>query len=172
MKTPRLAMVDTFSDGMPKSVKITYRKAEQKLEVRSLGLFKQKFSDFTVVSIKEIEDTEYDDIREIAKRCKGIIITSDTKGIRILNDPFCTVPLYYTETPTHFISSSDPQVLIDYPRHPFDAVGVWETLLLNSPLWNRTSYRSVKFLPAACELYVSKEVKLQRYWNLVLANQP
>lgn len=150
---------------MPRSVKITYDKISQQLHIHSHGLFERSLSGWAVISTAPTTGDQSQDTIEAAKRSKGIIVCSDAKGIRILNDPFCTLPLYYTDTATHFTASSDPQVLIDYATHPYDAVGVWETLLLNSPLWNRTPYQNVKFLPAACELSVGPETKLQRYWN-------
>jgi len=144
---------------------VRYNKVSQSLHIKSQGLFESKAFECTRIAIaKNSDDGPYSNV-EAAKRSKGIIVCSEAKGIRILNDPFCTLPLYYTDTATHFMASSDPQVLIDYPTHPFDVVGVWETLLLNSPLWNRTPYKDVKFLPAACELSVCTETKLQRYWN-------
>lgn len=151
--------------AMPRVVTIRYDKATRQLDIHTHGLYERKLSGRTVVSTREAASADAKDVREAAKRCKGLIVCSDARGLRILNDPFCTLPLYYTDTAEHFTASSDPQVLIDYPNHPFDAVGVWETLLLNSPLWNRTPYQDVKFLPAACELNICEEAKLQRYWN-------
>lgn len=154
-----------ISRDMTKSITISYDKTAHQLSIRSHGLCERKVHGRTVISTTKGLNADAREVREAAKRSKGIIVCSDVKGIRILNDPFCTLPLYYIDTATNFTASSDPQVLIDYPTHPYDEVGVWETLLLNSPLWNRTSYKDVKFLPAACELNVGNEVRLHRYWN-------
>lgn len=149
---------------MPKSVTISYNKVSQTLHIKCHGLFERKLSESTLISTVCNAGNHTNDILA-ANRSKGIIVYKETEGIRILNDPFCTLPLYYTDTATHFTASSDPQKLIDYTTHPFDAIGVWETLLLNSPLWNRTPYKDIKFLPAACELRVGNGTTLQRYWN-------
>lgn len=150
---------------MRRRVSISYDKDAKSVQIACQGLFESRSSGRTYISIiSDRASNEHSEI-EAAKRSKGIIVVSDTSGMRILNDPFCTIPLYYTETTTHFCASSDPQELIDYQTHSYDPVGVWETLLLHSPLWNRTPYKDIKFLPSACELKVGNETELQRYWN-------
>ena len=165
MHLPDQSTHHAISCAMPKSITISYNKTAQQLNIRSHGLYERQLHGRTVISTIQGVNADAWDVREAAKRSKGIIVCSDAKGIHILNDPFCTLPLYYIDTATHFTASSDPQVLIDYATHPYDEVGVWETLLLNSPLWNRTPYKNVKFLPAACELRVGTEARLHRYWN-------
>lgn len=150
---------------MRRWLSLSYDKVAKSLQIDNQGLFESRSSARTCISIIRDGASSENSVIEAAKRCKGIIVVSDTSGIRILNDPFCTIPLYYTETTTHFYASSDPQELIDYRTHSYDPVGVWETLLLHSPLWNRTPYKDIKFLPSACELKVWNETKLQRYWN-------
>jgi hypothetical protein len=150
---------------MRKSLSITYDKISKSIQVACLGLCESRSVGRTCVSIIGNEASGERSEIEAAKRSKGIIVFNDASGVRILNDPFCTIPLYYTETTTHFYASSDPQELIDYRTHSYDPVGVWETLLLHSPLWNRTPYKDIKFLPSACELKLGNESTLQRYWK-------
>lgn len=165
MFTPISPADHSFLRHMPRRLSITYDKLSKSLLINTEGLIECNTSGSIHISIAPNAVAQEYNTNEAALRSKGIIICRDAEGIRILNDPFCTIPLYYTENITHFTASSDPQELIDYRMHPYDIVGVWETLLLNSPLWNRTPFKGIKFLPAACELRLGKEVKLQRYWN-------
>ena len=151
---------------MPRHVKISYDKQSGATQVDVTGLNEYQLSFGLLVSaIADKHARDADGLIEAAKRGKGIVIVRGQNGIRVLNDPFCTLPLYYKDTPQKFIASSDPQCLISYQDHPFDEVGVWETLLLNGPLWNRTPYKDLHFLPAACEVEVGSKTTLKRYWN-------
>jgi hypothetical protein len=150
---------------MPRWLTISYDKVSRLMKIDYDGFFTKKSSGRTCISITCHDASDSHSDIEAAKHSKGIIVLDDISGIRILNDPFCSIPLYYTETATNFYASSNPQFLIDYRTHTYDPVGVWESLLLHSPLWNRTPYKGVKFLPSACELKVVRETKISRYWN-------
>ena len=156
-----------YSNGIPmhKWLSIRYNKISRLMEIVNGGFFKNTSHGITCISLTCHDASDEHSEIEAAKHSKGIIVIDDIRGIRILNDPFCSIPLYYTETATNFYASSNPQELIDYRSDPYDPVGVWETLLLQSPLWNRTPYKGVKFLPSACELKIANETKICRYWN-------
>lgn len=154
-----------FKDPMIKSIKIIYKKSSMLLQVVSNGLIKTDLDLCTHVSNNSVFNIDFDDKIEFAKRCCGIIIYSEKNKIVIYNDPFCTIPLYYKDSEDIFLASSDPQDIINYKNHHFDIVGVWETLLLDAPLWNRTPYKNVKFLPASCALEIGEKTVLRRYWN-------
>jgi len=153
------------SVGMSRKFLVSLDKERNKLDVIVKGLTKVESKDVILVSIDDACLVQAHNLIDTAKRAKGIVISQMDGVVQIFNDPFCSIPLYYTDSDKFFRASSDPQDLIDYTRHPYDPVGVWETVLLNGAVWNRTAYRGVKFLPAACCLKINNEIFLNRYWN-------
>ncbi|MCG3733171.1 asparagine synthase-related protein [Vibrio cincinnatiensis] len=103
---------------------------------------------------------------EIAKKSKGLIVIKNESGIKILNDSFCSIPLYYFKKSGKVFITTEPY---DYPlasTNHIDEAGLWECILFGSSLWNRTLFKGLYQFPSASELAVCNEDHLlSRYWD-------
>lgn len=104
---------------------------------------------------------------EFAKRNHGVVLCLENDKLELLNDPFCSLPLY--------IYVSDAGLIIDSRFESFkseklhlDVVGCYENLMYSSGLFDRTPFCEIKQMPAASKLIYSCEDKrpsIAPFWD-------
>lgn len=132
------------------------------------GFSAYKLADATYYStISTLEFGQEDNIIEVCKKNKGIAIKCDANKIEIYNDPFCSVPVYVGKSDSGILITSEFKDFCENNSvHP-DKVGIYETLLYGSGVYDRTSIEEIKQLPAACKIVIdsSNEWTIEPYWN-------
>lgn len=117
---------------------------------------------------------EADNIIEVCKKNKGIAIKRTKEKIEIYNDPFCSVPVYVGKCNNKiFVTSEFRDFCENSSVHP-DKVGIYETMLYGSGVYDRTIIEEIKQLPAACKvtIFPTNEWTIEPYWNFdILLNE-
>ena len=88
-------------------------------------------------------------------------------GLKITTDKLGTVPVYFARSDREFfIATQIVEIAHRLPVRP-DALGLWELVLFDVPLWDRTLLEEVKLLPPASEawLLAGTEPRIRRYWS-------
>ncbi len=88
-------------------------------------------------------------------------------GLKITTDKLGTVPVYFARSDREsFIATRILDTADQISVRP-DALGLWELVLFDAPLWNRTLLEDVKLLPPASEVWLlaGKEPRIRRYWS-------
>lgn len=88
-------------------------------------------------------------------------------GLKITTDKLGTVPVYFARSNQEsFIATRIVDIADQISVRP-DALGLWELVLFDVPLWDRTLLEEVKLLPPASEarLLAGKEPRIRRYWS-------
>ena len=104
---------------------------------------------------------------ELILRSKGVVVNITDRSICIFNDPFCTLPVYFSEDTETVILSSHPEEVIDYKNAQLDSAGFWETVLLGGGVWTRTAFSGLYQLPSASflEIKFGFGISVKRYWD-------
>jgi len=110
-------------------------------------------------------------IVKFAKINKGIVVQEEALVVRILNDPFRSVPLYITQ-----MKQGDIIVFSNFEdcfgfsgfEPEYDRIGFWETILYGGGIGTRTILRNVKQMIAASKVIIDKKTNtytISRYWD-------
>lgn len=104
---------------------------------------------------------------EVIKRNHGIGVRETEDYVEVFNDPYCSIPVFiYKDGEGIRISSLFEELVI--PSLTIDKVGVYETMLYESALHDRTMFEEIKQLPAACKIRINKktyEYIIIPYWD-------
>lgn len=111
--------------------------------------------------------------RDIIGFCKGnngITIVEEDEFITIYNDPFRTIPLFYTtdRKGNIYIFTNFEDFFSNFEDNEIDKVGLWETILLGQAINTRTLFKNVKQMTSASAIVISrnhKNVRVERYWD-------
>lgn len=106
-----------------------------------------------------------------AWKLKGVVVERKQDIIKIYNDPFSSIPIYVYAGTNQIIVSTYTEFLRKY-KLTLDRVGVYEELLFESPLYDRTIFNEVKELPAASCVEINtknQEFFIKPYWNYDIA---
>lgn len=147
---------------------VVYDKRTKRSETEVSGLFRRDGETVTVISAEPLAQDFPESVpgRELALRCKGIVIERNLEGSTLVyNDPFCTIPVYFREERDQIVVTSSPQRVVSYQGAPLDPVGFWETVIFGTGVWTRTPFQGLRSLPSACRLALDKEAEVTRYWN-------
>lgn len=119
------------------------------------------------LSSEKTEFLQNENIVEVCKRNKGIAIRTYENSLEVYNDPFCSVPVYLFKNENEiFITSQFDELLKN--KLSVDKVGVYETLLFEAPLHDRTVFLEIKQLPAASFASIdlnTLDVIISGYWD-------
>ncbi|WP_350551507.1 hypothetical protein [Pseudoalteromonas sp. 120-MNA-CIBAN-0494] len=140
------------------------------VEIKSENLNVIESQIFTYISNEQVECAlphhDFTDTANFSKKNKGVLVHRDKQKVKISNDPFCTIPLYYFKTSEKIIITSEPYDFNTLGDADIDQAGLWESILFGSCLWNRTLFKGLFQLPSASELIVTDEgLSLERYWD-------
>lgn len=98
---------------------------------------------------------------------KGVAVRETDTHVEIINDPFCSLPIYVYASGSLVIVTSRFEDVLQYSL-TVDTVGYYEMLLYESPLHDRTIFSEVKQLPAAGILRINKTMlsqEISTYWD-------
>ncbi|BCE00607.1 hypothetical protein [Marinicellulosiphila megalodicopiae] len=152
-------------------IKIKFSESTKPIvDIETNGLFIMKSKVYTFISNdKDVNDVVLkDDMDECVflKKNNGVLIKYNQISLEIINDLFCTIPLYYAKELDGLIVTSNPDLIPSVFKKEIDNAGLWEIILFGTCLWRRTLYEDVSQFPSACRLNITKEnIKLKRYWD-------
>lgn len=141
-----------------------------------IGFTEYKLANVTYYSSANtvLEFVEADNIIEVCKRNKGIAIKCTKESIEIYNDPFCSVPVYVGKCNNGILVTSEFKDFCENSFVHLDKVGIFETMLYGSGVYDRTIIEEIKQLPAACKVTIgsANEWTIEPYWNFdILLNE-
>ncbi len=108
-----------------------------------------------------------ENIVEVCKKNKGIAIRTYQNSLEVYNDPFCSIPVFIFKNENEIFITSQFDELLEN-KLSVDRVGVYETLLFEAPLHDRTVFQEIKQLPAASFASIdlnSLDVEISGYWD-------
>ena len=117
------------------------------------------------------DNVEYYKVEKFDIKLNGLQIIDSSDEIQIYNDPFRTVPLFIAKNKNNnllIFSNFEEFYKFENIDRTIDEVGFWEISLFDSGLWTRTLYKSVKQMPSATKILISKETNeysIIRYWD-------
>lgn len=117
--------------------------------------------------IKEKVDETQLDIFEFMKRNHGIAVKNDGNTIRLINDPFSSIPVYVYNSRNNFVVDTVFENFIGLPV-TIDKIGCYESLMYSSGLFDRTAFCEIKNMPAACEAMYdlnTRDLTIESYWD-------
>lgn len=159
MNNKYLTIEIEFSESSPHTVKM-----------KSNGLQVMELPEFTYITnetlVHPTAPNDRENVHDFSKKNKGVVIQRNKSCVKITNDPFCTIPLYYFKNSKKVIITSEPYDFYSSNEPDIDQAGLWEVILFGSCLWNRTLFKELNQFPSASELIITKEtLSLERYWN-------
>lgn len=130
------------------------------------NLNESRVGDFIAYTFGYVDSTEKNEV-EFAKRNHGIFVRSDENGLTLLNDPFCSIPIYVYFSKGELKADS---IFENFKklRLELDVVGCYETLMYSSGLFDRTAFCEIKQLPAASKMvyeFGKEGVSIESYWD-------
>lgn len=151
-------------------LRITSNSAFEKPEIEAKGLHVSKSQRIIFISeSKVISSEDLDKVTNyavFAKESKGVVIVNENGSFSVYNDPFCSIPLYYTQYKEKIIVTSEPNFLLEQGTFEPDAAGIWEAILFGSCVWSRTIHKNIFQMPSATQLTRRNGVvDLSKYWN-------
>ena len=139
------------------------------ISIFSKGLHRTDFKNFIFFGCNKNYDSE-SDIKNFAKRNKGIVIQDDASAVKVLNDPFRSIPLYIVKNKNEDIivfSNFDDLFSFSEIDRSIDIVGFWESVFYGGVLGTRTLFKNIKQMIGASQINIDKATKtftIERYW--------
>jgi len=113
---------------------------------------------------------EYDHVQPVehcAMDIHGVVVYETQDHIKIYTDPFNTIPIFYCESDSIYLSSDILSCLNFVNNKQVDLAGFWELIKYGICIGSRTLYKSIKQIPAASCLIINKNnhsYNIDKYW--------
>ncbi len=114
---------------------------------------------------------EYDHLQPVeqcAMDIHGVVVYETQDHIKIYTDPFNTIPIFYCESDSIYLSSDILSCLNFGNNKQVDLAGFWELIKYGICIGSRTLYKSIKQIPAASCLIINKNnhsYNIDKYWD-------
>lgn len=113
----------------------------------SPGLAKVEIRSPTTNALEDYTETpRAEDLLDLPANIQGVIFGSNETCCMIASDRFGSVPVYYYQTPTRSIFSTNLAAVFEYVESPLsvDRAAMWESVLLDMPLAPRTLFQEIR----------------------------